>query len=48
MIFVIIAVQLPVIAETPEDAAETIENVLKDGNYGVEVIIIDECESKCF
>ena len=33
---------LPVIAETPENTTETIENVLEDCNNGVKVIIIDE------
>ena len=37
---------IPVIAETPEDAAESIENILEDCHSGVEMIIIDKSQSK--
>ena len=33
---------LPVIAETPENTTETIENVLEDCHDGIKVIIIDK------
>ena len=33
---------LPVVAETPYDSTEAIENVLENCNSGVEVVVIDE------
>ena len=39
---------LPIVAKTPKNTTETIKNILEDGNNGIEMIIIDEGETKCF
>ena len=37
-----------VVGIAPEDSTEAIEEVLNDGDIGVEVIIIDEGQAECF
>ena len=39
---------LPVKTDAPEDTAETIENMLEYCNNGIEMIIINESQAKCF
>ena len=41
-------VLLPVKAEAPEDAAETIEYVLEYCNNRIKMIIVYESQAKCF
>ena len=38
----------PVIIKAPSNPTETIENIEEDGNLCIIMVVVDECQTKCF